>query len=197
MLDPVLVIFELSSFQETMSEFIGLALSSNNRYVASVSTDGTVRTWDVEKGSQLMCTTTYQESIFAICWYPDSQHLLIGGGDSKVRKIEAMSGLEVKNWSHHSDAIQAVAVSKNSLHMASGSKDTTVRVYDIRFGNNKVVVLKVRFIVCFFVLRIVESHVRSLVNDMFLVGSIRILCRHCHSCRKCNASKHIDSKPCK
>ncbi|MBC8074888.1 MAG: XRE family transcriptional regulator, partial [Chloroflexales bacterium] len=72
-------------------DMTALVLSSDGERLASAGFDGTVKLWDVERGS-LLWTSERTASISTIAFRPDGRFLASGGGDGKVSIWDAQSG---------------------------------------------------------------------------------------------------------
>lgn len=68
------------------------ALSPNGTTVASGSTDGAVRLWDVDKGKVIKKWTGHTKLVWSVCWSPDGGRVASGSMDHTFRVWDVKSG---------------------------------------------------------------------------------------------------------
>ena len=86
--------------------------------------------WDAETGKEerkLACNERFASAAFS----PDGRYLLAGERRGLVRLFNVESGEEVKVFKGHEQAVQAVAFSTDGKFAATGSADTTVRLWEM------------------------------------------------------------------
>ncbi|CAN2040651.1 Peptidase C14 caspase domain-containing protein [Candidatus Magnetomoraceae bacterium gMMP-15] len=111
-----------------------LSFSPNSRFLASGSSDDTVRVWNIEDQIQIHKLTGHKDAIYALSWLPDSRRLVSGSDDNTLILWDARKGTKIQKLIGHEDDVQSVAVSPNSKYIASGSLDKTIRLWDARDG---------------------------------------------------------------
>ncbi|KAF9461750.1 hypothetical protein BDZ94DRAFT_1323097 [Collybia nuda] len=78
----------------------------------------------------------HKNSVMAVAYSPDSQHIASASGDKTIRVWDAATGDAVgEPLKGHTDWVAALAYSSNGKHIASGSYDNTIRVWDIVSGH--------------------------------------------------------------
>lgn len=126
-------------------------------HVASVSADGVVNLWKLEKNAGALIAsmsprsipsgfhtssssasssaTTYLEDIYAVSWHPDGRHLVTGGHDRRVHILDIGRDMTVlKSLAGHDAAVVEVATNPSGNLIASASRDGTVRFWDVMSG---------------------------------------------------------------
>jgi WD40 repeat protein len=113
---------------------VNMAFSSDGRRLATGSEWNTVKIWDVEKRE--VPATTLQghiREVYAVAFSPDdeSRWIASGGEDSKVKIWDSQSGELVHTFHGHTGLVSSLAFSPDGKRLYSGSRDTTVKVWDL------------------------------------------------------------------
>lgn len=74
--------------------------------------------------------------ISSVAWIQDASHIAIGTADNTVQLWDASAGRQVRAMRGHSARVGALAWNQHIL--ASGSKDNTVLIHDVRIQNHVV-----------------------------------------------------------
>lgn len=111
------------------SPITDVEISIDNRFVISESTDNTVRIWDINTGECIGLHRKKSElkRTMAIDFF--GKFIVVGFNTDIVRIISVLSGKEIKKLHGHTGAIGAVSLSRDGRLVATGSNDTTVRVW--------------------------------------------------------------------
>ncbi|EHK21355.1 uncharacterized protein TRIVIDRAFT_10543, partial [Trichoderma virens Gv29-8] len=115
-------------FEEHGRKVVCLTFSSN-RQLASGSEDGVIHIWDMNTGSRhktLLCQK--YGLLWDIRWIASSSiktvNIRDGFNDNALRK--SLLG--------HEDDVKCVAFSQDEKHLASGSRDNTIKIWDLETG---------------------------------------------------------------
>ncbi|KAG8512843.1 WD repeat-containing protein 38 [Galemys pyrenaicus] len=136
--------------------------SPDGRLFASTSCDCTVRLWDAAEAKCLQVLKGHQRSVETVSFSPDSKQLASGGWDKQVMLWEVQvrpmrpslvgpgcglpptasgssglsfqSGQMLRHLVGHRDSIQSSDFAPNSESLATGSWDSTIRIWDLRVG---------------------------------------------------------------
>jgi dipeptidyl aminopeptidase/acylaminoacyl peptidase len=125
-----------------------IAFSPNGRFLASAHTEGLAKLWDVGTGKPVTTLRVNSGAVYAVAFTPDGRRLIAGGSDQKVSVWDISTPLEVAKENTdsslfpiqgaklltltlrgHSDIIWSLGVSPDGNTIASGSADTTVRLW--------------------------------------------------------------------
>ncbi len=109
----------------------GLAFSPDNRYLASASSDSTIRIWDAATGNELRVLKGHTGGVRCVTFSADGQSLASGGMDGKVKLWDVASGKEIANFDGHKGRVNTVAFSRDGKLLASGGVDNVVKVWDV------------------------------------------------------------------
>ncbi|MDF5726055.1 MAG: NACHT domain-containing protein [Rhizonema sp. PD37] len=123
-----------SVFTKILGSVWSVAFSPNGIVWATGDSDGIVRLWEVDSGSELSAYKEHTSWIYSVAFSPDNQTLASSSGDQTVRLWNILTGKCLKTLQGHTKSVRTVAFSPNGKIIASGSADTTVRLWDIRTG---------------------------------------------------------------
>ncbi len=105
-----------------------ITASPDGKRVATGSADGTARIWDSNSGQLL--TTIFSPGInLRIAFSPDGKQLVTGATD--VRIWDIATGQLVQTLAGHTGEVWGAFFSPDGIHLATGSRDGTARVWDI------------------------------------------------------------------
>lgn len=120
-----------------------VAWSPDSRSIAVGESSGNVSIWDIASGKNIFTYGGHTSDVYAVAWSPNGQRIASGSNDATVQVWDALSGRHAYVYRGHADiypghfttngAVNAVAWSPDSTHIASGSSDNTVQVWpDLR-----------------------------------------------------------------
>lgn len=120
-------------------EILSVSFSPDGTKLATGSGDSTVRFWDITTQTAASCGSLHTGWVLCIKWSPDGRFLASGSMDRTVIVWDGETGKQVgRPLSGHSDFVGALAwepyhrqTAAGSYRLASGSKDGTVRVWQV------------------------------------------------------------------
>ncbi len=113
-----------------------LMFSNNKKYLASCSTDHSVKLWD----AQLLAQTPirqfigHTEEVLDLVFSPDDRYLATVGADKIIKLWDVETGQLLKNLEGHEDWVNSIYYSQDGTRLLSASSDGTVKLWDVQTG---------------------------------------------------------------
>lgn len=111
--------------------FQAIAFHPNGNYIATGSTDLTVRLWDVTSGQLLRIFIECQLPVHCVSFSPDGKYLAAAGEETRIRIFDLAAGTQLAELKDHTTTINSIAWNSNSTKLTSCCADGTVRIYSI------------------------------------------------------------------
>eukprot|EP00741_Cyanophora_paradoxa_P023339 tig00000254_g22546.t1 len=115
-----------------------VAMSPDDKFIASCGKDGTVVVWDVSPAEikrRWASPRAHQgKAVWSVAFTPDGKRLISGGGDGRVNVYDVTKGNELVSLRGHTGSVYAVAASKDGGRIVSGGADNLVSVRDAVTG---------------------------------------------------------------
>jgi WD40 repeat protein len=89
--------------------------------------------WDFQTGTMLHRLDAHHTRVPSLCFSPDSEVLLTGGGDALIRAWEVSSGTELRSFAGHLGQIFDLAFAPDGQSFVSQG-DNTVRLWSLNTG---------------------------------------------------------------
>ena len=109
-----------------------IAWSPCGRFIASPSTDKTIRIWDPRSGAELGCFAGHTSTVYAVHWSPDSQRIASVGNDSTLRVWDLKTGSLERTIAITEDGAEPLSIcwSPRGQQLAASLADGRVLVWD-------------------------------------------------------------------
>jgi WD40 repeat protein len=108
----------------------GLAFSSDGRFLASASADGTVRLWDPIEG-RLLKTFTHPNYVYRCRFAPGHPLLATACHDKCLRLWHARTGECVATFNDARGPLFTTTFTADGLHLLAAGEDRSVRIYEV------------------------------------------------------------------
>lgn len=116
------------------SSVLSLAFSMDGRYLASGSTDGAIKIWNVATGREVRTLTGHNSAVNSVAFSPDGRSLVSGSSDDTVLFWDVASGHELNTWTGWKFSVLSVAFSPDGRFVAAGGIERRVRLWDVAAG---------------------------------------------------------------
>jgi WD40 repeat protein len=113
------------------SPVLSVTFSPDNQWLASGSSDATVRLWDISDPTKTQTLAGHTDYVHSVTFSPDNQWLASGGSDATVRLWDISDPTKTHTLTGHTSSVFSVTFSPDNQWLASGSSDATVRLWDI------------------------------------------------------------------
>lgn len=124
--------------QRTLQGHRGLissvALSADDRTLATAGHDGSVRLWDLTTGDEIAILRGHEREVQVVAFSPDGLTLASGSSDFTVRLWDVGTRAIRHVLQGHSDVVYGLAFSPDGRQLASGGYDREVRLWDADTG---------------------------------------------------------------
>jgi WD40 repeat protein len=109
------------------------AFSPDGRRLVAGGEENTVKIWDVQTGRELWTLRGHSGDVWVTAFSPDDEGRWVAsaGEDSTVKVWDTRSGELIHNLRGHTGLVSSVAFSPDGRHLFSGSRDKTVKVWNL------------------------------------------------------------------
>lgn len=115
---------------------LSLSFSPDSRYLASGSSDGTVRIWDIPSQQVLMMLGPAERPVEAVSFSPDGRSLASSGDNNTLKLWDVESGTELATLRGHKNEVLSCAFSPDGRRIlsAGGFNDNTLKLWNAETG---------------------------------------------------------------
>ena len=117
-----------------------VALSPDNKRLATGSTVGPVRQVDLDKPRYMRILTGHTAEVRCVAYSPDGDMLASAGVDGTIKLWDAAKGREIRTLRGHPHVVLCLAFAPDGKTLVSGGADGSVRIWDPATGNERAVI---------------------------------------------------------
>ncbi|BDM74963.1 hypothetical protein HEK616_84500 (plasmid) [Streptomyces nigrescens] len=115
-------------------EVYSVAFSPDGRTLATGSTDGRARLWDVATGRTRTGLEGHGGEVWSVAFSPDGRTLATGSKDGRARLWDVATGRTRRTLIGHTGQVNWVVFSPDGRTLATGSADNTAKLWDVATG---------------------------------------------------------------
>lgn len=120
-----------------------LAFSKDGKYLAVAAGDpgrvGEVQIWEVAQKRLTQSIPVTFDTVYGVSWHPEGTMVAVGCADNTVRGFDPFNGKQLLQMGTHSDWVLGTVFSQDGEHLASVSRDMTLKLTEVptqRFIDN-------------------------------------------------------------
>ncbi|MFM7426527.1 MAG: NB-ARC domain-containing protein [Elainella sp.] len=126
-----------STFAETFGSVLSVAFSPDGKWLAAGESNGTIQIWEVATGCKQMTLRQHRSWVWAVVFAPhpgdpEQQILVSASDDYQIKLWDLQTGDCLRTLTGHQRSVNTLALSPDGQWIASGSLDTTIRLWNLR-----------------------------------------------------------------
>ena len=112
---------------------VNVAFSPDGRRLVTGGEGNTIKVWDLEQGGEPLTLRGHNREVYTAAFSPsdNGRWIASGGEDSKVKIWDSRSGELILTFHGHTGLVSSLAFSPDGRRLYSGSRDTTVKFWDL------------------------------------------------------------------
>ncbi|MFW9820465.1 MAG: WD40 repeat domain-containing protein, partial [Candidatus Thorarchaeota archaeon] len=131
------LVFENIVLSHTLRHAMGItsiAISPDNKSIASGSKDKLIKIWDLNTGKLLRTLRGHKKYINSVAISSDGKYIISGSNDKTVKIWNLDTGETIRTLTGHTFYVLFVAISPDGNYIVSSSYDKEIKVWDFTTG---------------------------------------------------------------
>jgi len=108
-----------------------IAITPDDKYFISASSDDTLKIWDINSGACLRTFVGHKDSIYAIAITLDGKYVVSGSDDNTLKLWDIDSEDCLRTFVGHKGWVNSVVITRDGQYIISGSSDKTLKLWDL------------------------------------------------------------------
>jgi len=108
-----------------------LAISPDNKLLASAGTDHKIIVWDIQRRKQLYSLTEHTQAVLSLAFNLEGNLLASGSVDGTAKIWDVKRGVRVENISLQKNGVTCVAFSPDGKYLAIAGTEKVINIWDI------------------------------------------------------------------
>ena len=115
---------------------LSVAISPDDKYIASSSIDGTIRLWNIYMNEPLVhIFEGHKKAINSVSFSPDGRHIVSASADETIRIWDVYTGKQIgAPLIGHKGGVNSAFFNPDGSQIVSASFDKTIRIWDSKTG---------------------------------------------------------------
>ncbi len=101
-------------------EINAVAFSSDGQRLATASSDGTVKIWDLGNGHEILTYTGHTDKVRCLAWSRDGKFIASAGMEKNIKIWDADTGKDKQSIAAVGEFVSSIALSKDGKHVFTG-----------------------------------------------------------------------------
>lgn len=118
------------------TEASGLSFSADNKMLASITKDYSIKLWDEETGENIRPLGAHSYFPYTVAFNHDGKVIATGGGSGEIMLWDAFSGKQLRSFVGFDDMVTSVSFSSNSKILVASGYDS---LPSDNAGNHKII----------------------------------------------------------
>ena len=128
--------YQITALEGHTNRVQSVLFSPDGTTLASTSSDGTVKLWDVATKQNIATLQGHTDDVWSVSFSPDGTTLASGSWDNTVKLWDVATRTNIATLQGHTDDVWSVSFSPDGTTLASGSDDGKVKLWDVATRTN-------------------------------------------------------------